>query len=356
LTVALQDIVRANNELAACINDASKDSKDSKKNDLKIEVAWDKLQIFCAALINQNSKKLCTFNGTTVVHARAMGKRKTKVIKDRLTGKKGRLRGNLSGKRVDQAGRTVVGPDASRDIFELGVPATIMRTLTFPEPVNLRNVRELADAVAIGANERYGALTVRQCVEDSEEKVLHLSLLDAESRRALACQLKPGWTVERHLRDGDWILFNRQPSLHKASIMAFKAYEVLGLQFKLPLPCTKPFNADFDGDEMNIHALQDYAAIAEAQEIMAVPHQMVTPQNNSVLIALVQDSIVGAYLMSRKDAFCDRERAMQLAMCIHHNTEKDYSSMPSGKTFFDLFPTFPEPAVLYVFLPFPITL
>jgi DNA-directed RNA polymerase II subunit RPB1 len=343
LTVALQDIVRANNELASMI---------LFDDSLKITVAWDKLQIFCAALINENAKKLCTLNGTPVVHARAIGKRKAKVIKDRLTGKKGRLRGNLSGKRVDHAGRTVVGPDASHDIFQLGVPATIMRTLTFPEHVNILNRSSLAEAVVRGAGARFGALTIRQSVQGADEKVLHLSLLDEKGRRALAADLQPGWTVERHLRDGDWVLFNRQPSLHKASIMAFRAYETQGLQFKLPLPCTKPFNADFDGDEMNIHALQDYCAIAEAQEIMSVPNQMVTPQNNSVLIALVQDSIVGAYIMSRMDAFVNRERAMHLAMCIHYATsDAGYSEMPIGKTldFADTVSSrggFPEPAIL----------
>jgi DNA-directed RNA polymerase subunit A' len=249
LTVALQDLVRSNNELSACI---------ALGDNQKIEVAWDKLQIFAAAVINQNVKKLNTFNGTTVVHVRAMGKRKSKVIKDRLTGKKGRLRGNLSGKRVDQAGRSVVGPDSSHDIFQLGVPASIMRTLTFPEHVNARNVNELAQAVIRGAGVSQGALTVRHGT-DLEEKVLYISLLDESGRKALAASLKPGWTVERHLRDGDWVLFNRQPSLHKASIMAFQAYEVAGLQFKLPLPCTKPFYKIFLMADQISSALTQFA-------------------------------------------------------------------------------------------------
>lgn len=253
LTVALQDIVRANNELGAAIaaeaaaaSAASAASSTGEPTD-KLLAAWDRLQIFCAALINQTSKKLLTFRGAPVVHARAMGKRKVKVIKDRLTGKKGRLRGNLAGKRVDHAARSVVGPDASHDIWELGVPASIMRALTFPEHVNARNAGVLGDAVVRGAHARDGALTVRipdaTSASAGGEKVLYIELLDDAARRQLAAQLQPGWTVERHLRDGDWVLFNRQPSLHKASIQAFKAYEVPGAQFKLPLPCTRPFNA-----------------------------------------------------------------------------------------------------------------
>ena len=342
LTVALQDIVRSNNELSAAISDNLAEDK--------ILMAWDKLQIFTSALINQNAKKLLTFNGTPVVHARAFSKRKTKVIKDRLTGKKGRLRGNLAGKRVDHAGRSVVGPDSTHDIFQLGVPSTIMRTLTFPENVNALNKDQLAQCIMRGANVSDGALTVK--IPDPSnhgEKILYLSLLDQAGRLKVAASLNYGWTVERHLRNGDWVLFNRQPSLHKASIMAFQAYETSSAQFKLPLPCTKPFNADFDGDEMNMHALQDYTAIAEAQEIMAVPLQMVTPQSNSVLIALVQDSIVGAYQMTRKDAFCTKEEAIQLAMCIKYSVDcLTYSELPPTNpvSFLDLLSDLPPPAIL----------
>jgi DNA-directed RNA polymerase II subunit RPB1 len=332
MTVCLQDIVRVNNELAAAEPE-------------KMEQLWDKLQIYCGALINQNVKKLLTYNGTSVIHTRAIGKRVIKDIKKRLTGKKGRLRGNLSGKRVDHAARSVVGPDASHDIFDLGVPSSIMHTLTFPENVSDGNVKDLAMRVARGAHTKDGALTVTM-PDVIGEKILHISLLDEEGRRQLAASLKPGFTVERHLKDGDWVLFNRQPSLHKASIMAFRAYEVPSAQFKLSLPCTKPFNADFDGDEMNMHALQDYCAVAEAQEIMAVPNQMVTPQSNSVIIALVQDSLVGAYLMSRQDAFVNREEAMQLAMCIKYSTKDRYSEMPEKcRSFIDDMGSFPEPAI-----------
>jgi DNA-directed RNA polymerase II subunit RPB1 len=164
----------------------------------------------------------------------------------------------------------------------------------------------------------------------------------------MAQTLKPGWIVERHLRNGDWVVFNRQPSLHKASIMAFQAYETTSYQFKLPLPCTKPFNADFDGDEMNLHALQSYLAIAEAQEIMSVPHQMVTPQSNSVIIALVQDSIVAIFKMTRQDAFCTFEEAVQLAMCIHYATDTpEYTELPHGKQYFLDYASIPSPAILF---------
>jgi len=338
LTLSLQEIVRTNNELSTYIQ---------MNDEKKIEFGWDKLQIFCGSLINQNIKKNLTYNGESVIHARAMGKRNIKDLKKRLTGKKGRLRGNLSGKRVDHAGRSVVGPDSSHDIFQLGVPESIMNTLTFPETVTDFNMKRLGDSIKIGANKTNGALTVR-IKELNEEKVLHVSLLDEVGRRRLANSLNAGYIVERHLRDGDWVLFNRQPSLHKASIMAFQAYSVKSSQFKLPLPCTKPFNADFDGDEMNLHALQDFTAIAEAQEIMSVPHQMVTPQSNSVLISLVQDSVVGAYMLSRKDSFCTYEEIMQLSMSIHYSTvSDDYLTQPmNSRSFAEDFSGFEKPAIL----------
>ena len=333
MTVAFQDIVRSNNDLKAIYEDPKATEADRYQ-------AWDRLQLFCGALINQALKKQETFDGTPLMHSRAIANRQVKDIKSRLTGKKGRLRGNLSGKRVDHAARSVVGPDAFHDIYELGVPQSIMRTLTFPEHVNDINLEYLSSCVAVGNNKLHGALTVRVPAIggrrgiETGEKVHYLSLLDDLGRRDLAASLKPGMIVERHLRNGDWCLFNRQPSLHKGSIQAFRIYAVPSLQFKLPLPCTKPFNADFDGDEMNLHALQGYEAIAEAQEIMSVPFQMVTPQSNSVSIGLVQDSLVGAYKMSKKDTFIKKEAVMQLIMNLRYNPNSEsYASMPlSNKT------------------------
>jgi DNA-directed RNA polymerase II subunit RPB1 len=332
MTTAFQDIIRSNNDLKTILENTASTEKEQYQ-------AWDKLQLFCGALINQVLKKQETYDGTPLMHSRAIANRQVKDLKSRLTGKRGRLRGNLSGKRVDHAARSVVGPDAFHDIYELGVPRSIMSTLTFPEHVNMININYLATCVVKGSNKIGGALTVRtpallgQKNSERGEKVHYISLLDELGRKDLAASLKPGMIVERHLRNGDWCLFNRQPSLHKGSIQAFQIYSVPSLQFKLPLPCTKPFNADFDGDEMNLHSLQGYEAIAEAQEIMSVPFQMVTPQSNSVSIGLVQDSLVGAYKMSARDSLIQRELVMQLIMCFkHHPLSKTYNQMPVGPT------------------------
>jgi DNA-directed RNA polymerase II subunit RPB1 len=306
LTMALQDVVRANLELKASIDGPHE----------AYLTAYDKLQVMVAGIVNSAIKKAAAQAGLLPM-VTATSKRKIIDLKARLNGKKARVRGNLNGKRVDQSGRTVISGDASHDIDELGVPVSMMNKLTFPEPVTSLNAAMLASAVVLGSYVDDGALAVRP-PSHSQDHVIWLPILDREARIDLAAQLRPGWIVERHLRPGDWVLFNRQPSLWKASMMAFRCYRVQGLTVRLPLPVTRAFNADFDGDEMNIHALQGYEAIAEAQELMAVGHQIVTPQSNSVIIGLVQDSLVGAWRLTSPGCLLNYEEATELLVAINY--------------------------------------
>ena len=338
LTVAIQDIVRSNLELQGLI-------------ELKapIETAHDKLQVMVSGLVNHAIKRSAAQNGLLPM-VTATSKRKVIDLKCRLNGKKARVRGNLNGKRVDQSGRTVISGDASHDIDELGVPTSMMNKLTFPEMVTSINAHKMVQCVIIGAYADGGALAVRS-PGNSIDHVIWLPILDREARIDLASQLRPGWIVERHLINGDWVLFNRQPSLWKASMMAFQCYRVDGLTCKLPLPVTRAFNADFDGDEMNIHALQGYEAIAEAQELMGVSHQIVTPQSNSVIIGLVQDSLVGAYRITAQDCFFKKYDALDLLASMNYyvpKTTKDESeyrdTSKRSNTF--IVPCLPEPAIL----------
>ncbi|CAG2183580.1 unnamed protein product, partial [Oppiella nova] len=121
------------------------------------------------------------------------------------------------------------------------------------------------------------------------------------NRKAVAGKLKNGDVVERHLCNGDIVLFNRQPSLHKLSIMCHKAkvHKHRTLQFN-ECVCT-PYNADFDGDEMNLHLLQTEEAKAEASVLMGTKNNILTPRNGEPLIAAIQDFITGAYLLTQKD-------------------------------------------------------
>jgi DNA-directed RNA polymerase beta' subunit len=295
--------VRSENDLTMALQDLLKASLDTELDTKQ----WNKLQVMQAGLVNHTIKKTVGLKLGVVPALVASNKRKVADLKTRLSGKKGRFRGNLSGKRVDQSGRSVVAPDSSQDIMQLGVPSTMMNTLTFPEPVNTINRDRLARAVIIGAYNNAGAMAVRQ-----NETLIWLPILDRDARTDLAASLQPGWIVERHLVDGDWVVFNRQPSLWKASMMAFQCYRVPTLCFRLPLPVTKPFNADFDGDEMNIHSLQGYEALAEAQELLSVPQQIVNPQSNAVIVGLVQDSLVGGYRLTSRDTFLTRDRFLCL--------------------------------------------
>jgi DNA-directed RNA polymerase II subunit RPB1 len=328
ITLLYQNVIRANTELKLLLDEFHKkishDYIEGHDYPQDIVDAWDKVQILTGSIINQNLKTLETYSGKTALFQSNAPKRVMKDIKSRLCGKRGRLRANLSGKRVDHAARTVIGPDSSHDIFQLGVPSKIMNTLTIPEIAANFNIELLRKKIIIGANEENGALSVK-----IKGNTIYLHNLKRERKEEIAFNLPLGACIERHLVDGDWVVFNRQPTLHKASIMAFKAYRVGGYQFKLSLACTRAFNADFDGDEMNLHALQDYGAIAEAQELMAVPHQIVTPQNNNVLISLVQDGLLGAYKLSNSECMCTKEQVMQLCMNIHYDANSpDYSELP----------------------------
>ena len=343
MTMALQDVVRANLEFRNALGDPLKPLGD-------LEALYDKVQIMVSGIVNHAIKRAAAQKGLLPL-VTATSKRKVIDLKCRLNGKKARLRGNLSGKRVDQSGRTVISGDASHDIDELGIPSVMMNKLTFPEPVTSINMAQMAACILQGAYADNGALAVRP-PSHALNHVIWLPMLDREARIDLASQIRPGWTVERHLVNGDWVLFNRQPSLWKASMMAFRVYRVSGLTARLPLPVTRAFNADFDGDEMNIHALQGYEAIAEAQELMSVSHQIVTPQSNSVIIGLVQDSLVGAWRLSAQDCFFTYEEALDLLTAVHYECPSetsalDYSdlSLERPKVFRNL--VLPNPSVQY---------
>lgn len=332
LTTLYQDIVRTKNDCAYALGEHREAEHDAAKRDT-FYIAFERMQLAVSALVRASLKKLVKIKGT-VDHALARGnRRKARDLYVRLHGKTGRLRGTLAAKRTDFSARSVVSPDASHDIWQLGVPRSRMKVLTFPERVTTLNMQQLSERVLQGADGEGGAVNVIQsglAGDGSDDRTVFLGMMDLPTRRALAATLQIGWVVERHLKTGDWVLFNRQPTLHRASIQAFRIYPVPGLSFRLPVPCTKPFNADYDGDEMNMHVLQGYQAVAEAQELMAVPHQMVTPQSNSVLVALVQETLVGAYIMSRRDALVSREDAMQLlAQLKYAPRAPEYAEPPS---------------------------
>ena len=235
-----------------------------------------------------------------------------KSIMSRLKGKDGRIRGTLMGKRVDFSSRSVISPDPSIDVDEIGVPYEVAQTLTLPEKVTDLNLAHLRERVRNGPHYRNGAYSV---IRDGTIVLLQFADADREANA-----LKPGDTVERYIRDGDIVLFNRQPSLHKGSMMGFRVKLMRCKTFRMNLACAPSFNADADGDEMNVHVLQDAESQTEARMLMAAPLQIVSPQSNKPCMGLVQDSLLGSYLLCHDSVRLTRMQMCELKAVLRYST------------------------------------
>ena len=234
--------------------------------------------------------------------------RPIKSIRARLKGKEGRLRGNLMGKRVDFSARTVISGDPNLDLDQVGVPISIAKTLTYPEIVTPYNIHKLTELVRNGPSEHPGAKYV---IRDTGDRI------DLRyNKRAGDIALQYGWRVERHLMDEDPVLFNRQPSLHKMSMMAHRVKVMPYSTFRLNLSVTSPYNADFDGDEMNLHVPQSPETRSELSQICAVPLQIVSPQSNKPVMGIVQDTLCGIRKMTLRDIFIEYDQVMNMCYWI----------------------------------------
>ncbi|QSL64587.1 hypothetical protein MERGE_001888 [Pneumocystis wakefieldiae] len=234
--------------------------------------------------------------------------RPLKSIRARLKGKEGRLRGNLMGKRVDFSARTVITGDPNLSLDELGVPRSIARILTYPETVTPYNIHKLQELVRNGPNEHPGA---KYIIRDTGERI------DLRyHKRAGDIPLQYGWRVERHITDGDVVIFNRQPSLHKMSMMGHRVKVMPYSTFRINLSVTPPYNADFDGDEMNLHVPQSEETRAEIIEICMVPKQIVSPQSNKPVMGIVQDTLAGVRKLTRRDNFLSRDQVMNILLWV----------------------------------------
>lgn len=234
--------------------------------------------------------------------------RPLKSIRARLKGKEGRLRGNLMGKRVDFSARTVITGDPNISVDEVGVPKSIASNLTFPEIVTPFNVDLLQELVKNGPSVHPGAKYV---IRDTGERI---DLKHTSGTNVV--RLQNGWKVERHINNGDIIIFNRQPSLHKMSMMGHKVRVMPFSTFRLNLSVTSPYNADFDGDEMNMHIPQSVETKAEIREICMVPKQIVSPQSNKPVMGIVQDTLCGIRKFTKRDTFLSKDLVMNILMWV----------------------------------------
>ena len=239
--------------------------------------------------------------------------RPLKSVKDRLNGKGGRMRGNLMAKRVDYSARSVITADPNISIRELGIPMKIAKNITKPEVVNKLNKSFLTKLVLNGPDIYPGA----KILEKKNGESITLRYVDKQS-----IVLEYGDIVHRHMMNGDAVLFNRQPTLHRMSMMCHIARIMAqGDTFRMNVADTKPYNADFDGDEMNLHMPQDVESESELKNLAAVPYQIISPANNSSIIGIYQDSMLGCYQFTRENINFTPRNAMNLLMMFNRVNE-----------------------------------
>lgn len=296
----------------------------------KFTEAYDALQITTSSFISASVKAY-----TPNFSKRKKSGEIRRSLSTLLCGKEGLLRGNIQGKRVGNAARTVVTGNPHIDLDQVVIPEFIATRLHRVEPVTRFNLAKMRNRVLKGSGVLGGALKVYPPGSDAtsdhgSENIRSFHLKNPSTCSRLARILSPGYTVVRYLESNDYVLFNRQPSLSKKSMMAFRALVVPdetrnGVRrhrtvFGMHLGCTTPFNADFDGDEMNVHVLNSYESIAEGKEIVGLTNQITNELNSKATVSVVQDSVLGAYLLSADDVFFNRGDFMQLIAQIGNSS------------------------------------
>ncbi len=300
LTHKLSDIIRSNQRLWENLNAGAPE--------VIIEDLWDLLQYHVTTFFDNSISR--------IPPARHRSGQPLKTITERIKGKEGRIRHNLAGKRVNYSARTVVSPDPFIEINEVGVPFEIAKIITVAETVNSSNIEAMKELIRRGEQYPGANYVIRS---DGRKK-----RITEELKEELCNEIQPGYKVERHLRDGDIVLFNRHPSLHKQSLMAHYARILPNRTFRLHPAAAFPYNADYDGDEMNIHSPQTEEAKTEAKILLEVSKNIISSKNNMNLIGTIADSVTGAYLLG-KDKLNKKEADHILfsAGIINHHKGKE---------------------------------
>jgi len=298
LTHKLSDIIRANQRLWENLNAGAPE--------VIIEDLWDLLQFHITTFFDNTVSR--------IPPARHRSGQPLKTITERIKGKEGRIRKNLAGKRVNYSARSVISPDPFIEINEVGVPYEIAKIVTVAEMVNDLNIKKLKSLIE-KAEEYPGANYVIR--PDGKRKKI-----TPELKEEIISEITPGYKVERHLQNGDVVLFNRHPSLHRGSLMAHFVRVLPGRTFRLHPAATFPYNADFDGDEMNIHSPQTEEARAEAKILLDVKKNLISPKNNTNLLGCKADAITGNYLFSLDNFTGDEANQILYKSGIDHSFSK----------------------------------
>ena len=283
LTHKLVDIIRINNRLEENIEGGAPN--------LIIEDLWNLLQYHVNTYFDNEAPG--------IPPAKHRSGRPLKTLAQRLKGKEGRFRYNLAGKRVNFSSRTVISPDPCLSINEVGVPEIVAKELTVPEKVTKYNIERIRQLLRNGSEKHPGVnYVIRKMVgRDGTEQEFKVKITES-NKDFWVENIREGDIVERHLMDGDIVLYNRQPSLHRMSIMAHKVRVLPYRTFRHNLCVCPPYNADFDGDEMNLHVPQSEEARAEAEALMLVERHILSPRFGGPIIGAIHDFISGAYLLT----------------------------------------------------------
>ena len=333
LTIQYLEIIKTNNHLENPLLPESKILKNIQSLKFRIKCLFDNSQ-----------EKAKHTNG-----------RPMKGIKKRLAGKEGQIRNNLMGKRVNKSGRTVIGPDPTLRVQEIALPKEMANILTYPIRVNKYNfdiLTKLANSGQAsfvirnqgktrinlkyatfrkGTELLYGDIVIREKNETVYKYTINInnSFLNLEPGDKIirnkvllksikypekkVFNLQYGDIVERFLQDGDVVLLNRQPTLHQGSMIA-KIIKIRPAKtIRMNLATTKSYNADFDGDEMNIHVPNTPESEAELRILSATRSKLISHQSSKPSIVIVQDALLGSYLMTKSTINLSRANFLNIA-------------------------------------------
>ena len=308
LTHKMVDIVR--------INQSLKENMDIGAPEFILNDLWELVQYHTATYFDNEL--------TGAPLARHRSGRPLKGLIQRIKAKEGRIRGNLLGKRVNFSARTVIIPDPRISINEVGVPEIIARELTVPVYLTELNGKEVRNMIKSGrANyvTRPDGRRIKVTDENKKEIIENMGL---------------GWTIDRQLEDGDTVLFNRQPSLHRMSMMAHRVRVMPYRAFRMNPSVCPPYNADFDGDEMNLHAIQTEEARAEASALMEVQNHIISPRFGGPIIGLDLDQISGIYMLTSNDVVLSKADATQIMANAGIDIDLPDKDVITGKELFSL--------------------
>jgi DNA-directed RNA polymerase subunit A' len=327
LTHKLVDVLRINQRL--------RENRDMGAPQLVVEDLWELLQYHVTTYFDNQT--------SGIPPARHRSGRPLKTLSQRLKGKDGRFRSNLSGKRVNFSARTVISPDPLLSINDVGIPVEIARALTVPLEVTPHNQEIAKGLVKRGPAPGPSPTGGYQCGVNYliREDGQRIKVMDKNSE-ACAELVAPGCIVERQLIDGDIVLFNRQPSLHRMSMMAHFVRILPHKTFRFNLCDCPPYNADFDGDEMNLHVLQSQEARAEAKVLMKVEEHILSPRYGGPIIGMLHDHITAAFLLTYQNPTFRRAEVTYLLSKLRFPTpppagvDKDGEPFWTGKQLFSL--------------------